>query len=128
MHAPEKNNFLKSITRYLPGDFNFCEYSRVWRYDSSPEQSRSFSVDIFARAVLPGDYSIIGEVKSRDTRKFSKEEAVSFERKLTAVKTLENLERAVGFIFSRSGFTIEAEEYCKEKGIACSEDEMWLGA
>jgi hypothetical protein len=32
----------------------------------------------------------------------------------------------VGFIFSRSGFTAEAEEYCKEKGIACSEDERWL--
>jgi hypothetical protein len=25
-------------------------------------------------------------------------------------------------IFSRCGFTAEAEEYCKEKGIACSED------
>jgi hypothetical protein len=32
----------------------------------------------------------------------------------------------VGFIFSRKGFTKEAEEYCKEKGIACSEDEKWL--
>jgi hypothetical protein len=24
-------------------------------------------------------------------------------------------------------FTKEAEEYCREKGIACSEDEKWLG-
>jgi hypothetical protein len=39
---------------------------------------------------------------------------------------MENLERVVGFIFSRSGFTTEAEEYCKERGIACSEDERWL--
>jgi hypothetical protein len=126
LHAREKNELLKSITRYLPGDFNFCDYERAWRYDSSPAYSKSFSVDIFARAERPADYSIIGEVKSRDTRKFSREEVVDFERKFAEVKKLENIERAVGFIFSRCGFTKEAEEYCKEKGIACSEDEIWL--
>ena len=42
------------------------------------------------------------------------------------MKKLENIERAVGFIFSRCGFTKDAEDYCKEKGIACSEDERWL--
>jgi hypothetical protein len=125
LHAREKNEFFKSITRYLPVDFNFCEYSRVWRYDSSPEYARGFNVDIFARAAR-GEYSIIGEVKCRDTRKFSKEEAVDFEKKLETVKKLENIERAVGFIFSSSGFTGEAEAYCREKGIACSEDDRWL--
>jgi hypothetical protein len=35
--------------------------------------------------------------------------------------------RAVGFIFSRNGFAGEAEDYCREMGIACSEDEKWLG-
>jgi hypothetical protein len=126
LHARKKNELLKSVTRYLPVDFNFCEYSRVWKYDSSPGYSRNFSVDIFARAERPGDYSIIGEVKSRDTRKFSREEAEDFERKFTAVKKLEDIDRAVGFIFSRSGFTGEAEEYCKERGIACSEDDRWF--
>ena len=125
-HGRKNNDLLKSITRYLPDDFDFCDYSRVWRYDSSPEYAKSFNVDIFARAQSPGDYSIIGEVKSRDTRKFSKEEAVAFERKYSRVKKLENIERALGFIFSRSGFTKEAETYCLEKGIACSEDESWL--
>ncbi|MGD2089113.1 MAG: hypothetical protein PVH61_23245 [Candidatus Aminicenantes bacterium] len=126
LHAGKNNELFKSMTRYLPGDFNFCDYSRVWRYDSSPEYSRSFSVDIFARSQSPVDYSIIGEVKSREARKFSKEEAIEFERKFEQVKNLENIERAVGFIFSRSGFTKEAEAFCKEKGIACSEDERWL--
>jgi hypothetical protein len=42
------------------------------------------------------------------------------------LKKLEQIDRAIGFIFSRSGFTGEAEEYCQEKGIACSEDERWL--
>ncbi|HLP59614.1 MAG TPA: hypothetical protein VK186_12320 [Candidatus Deferrimicrobium sp.] len=124
--AREKSELLKSITRYLPGDFEFCEYSRVWRYDSSPEYARKFNVDIFARAQSSGDYSLIGEVKSRDLKKFSKDEVIEFERKFAEVKKIERIERAVGFIFSRSGFILEAEEYCKEKGIACSEDERWL--
>jgi len=126
LHGFNNNELLKSITRYLPKDFNFCNYIRVWKYDSSPEYARSFSVDIFARAQSPGDYSIIGEVKSRDTRKFSKEEAVAFEKKYYELKKLENIERAVGFIFSRGGFTTEAEGYCRGRGIACSDDERWL--
>jgi hypothetical protein len=125
LHARENNDLLKSITRNLPGDFNFCVYERVWRYDSSPEYARGFNVDIFARAAR-GEYSIIGEVKYRDSRKFSKEEAVDFERKLETMKKLENIEQTVGFIFSSSGFTGDAEDYCKERGIACSDDERWL--
>jgi hypothetical protein len=126
LHGRNNNKFLKSITRYLPADFDFCDYSRVWRYDSSPEYAKGFSVDIFARPINAGDYAIIGEVKSRDTRKFSKEELVAFERKYSEVKKFENIDRAVGFIFSRGGFTRDAEEYCRGKGIACSEDERWL--
>jgi hypothetical protein len=124
--ARKNNDLFKTITRYLPGDFNFCEYSRVWSYDCSPEYSRSFNVDIFARAAQAEDYSIIGEVKSREVKKFSKEEVITFERKLAEVRKYEHIERAVGFIYSRCGFTAEAEAYCKEKGIACSEDERWL--
>ncbi|MCP5108777.1 MAG: hypothetical protein GY950_35660, partial [bacterium] len=124
--ARRKNELLKSITRYLPGDFNFCDYSRVWRYDGSFEFGRNFNVDVFARSVDAGDYSIIGEVKSRESKKFSKEEAVVFAGKFAEVKKLEHIGRAVGFIFSRRGFTREAEAYCRENGIACSEDEKWL--
>ncbi|NIM15647.1 MAG: hypothetical protein GTO45_26970 [Candidatus Aminicenantes bacterium] len=126
LHARKNNDYLKSITRYLPDDFDFCDYSRVWKYHSSPEYTRAFSVDIFARAENPGDYSIIGEVKSREVKKFSKDEVMEFEKKFAEVKKLENIDRAVGFIFSRSGFTTNAQDYCKEKGIACSEDERWL--
>jgi hypothetical protein len=126
LHARENNDLFKSITRYLPGDFDFCDYSRVWRYDSSPEYSRSFSIDIFARSQSPADYSIVGEVKSRDLKKFSKDEVINFEKKIAEVKKKENVGRVQGFIFSRSGFTKEAEEYCREKGIAYSEDDKWL--
>jgi hypothetical protein len=126
VHARKNNELLKSITRYLPDDFDFCDYSRVWKYDFSPEYARRLSVDIFARPKSPGDYSIIGEVKSREVKKFSKEELMEFEKKFSEVKKLENMERAVGLIFSRCGFTKDAEDYCKKKGIACSEDERWL--
>ncbi len=124
--ARKKNELLKSITRYLPEDFDFCDYSRVWKYDSSPEYSKNFNVDIFARAQSPGDYSIIGEVKSRELKKVSKDEVVDFLEKFETIKKMENLERVIGFVFSRKGFTKEAEDYCKERGIACSEDERWL--
>jgi hypothetical protein len=65
-------------------------------------------------------------VKTREVKKFSKDEVMEFHKKFAEVKKLENIDRAVGFIFSRSGFTKDAEDYCKEKGIACSEDERWL--
>ena len=67
--------------------------------------------------------NIFDEVKIRDARKFSKEEAIEFERKFENVKKFENIECVVGFIFSRGGFTKDLEDYCKEKGIACSEDD-----
>jgi hypothetical protein len=67
-------------------------------------------------------------VKNRDVKKFSIDEIKEFEVKFAEIKKRENLEQkaVVGFIFSRSGFTAEAEDYCREKGIACSEDERWL--
>ncbi|MCP4147479.1 MAG: hypothetical protein GY757_06995, partial [bacterium] len=122
----KRNDMLKSITRYLPGDFNFCEYSRVWRYDAALEYGKEFNVDIFARSENPADYSIIGEVKNRTSKKFSKDECIALERKFTALKQLEKIDRAVGFIFSHCGFTKEADDYCRKKGIACSENENWL--
>jgi hypothetical protein len=112
LHARRNNELLKSVTRYLPDDFNFCDYSRVWKYHSSPEYAKVFSVDIFARSVNSEDYSIIGEVKNREVKKFSKDELMEFELKFTEIKKCEKLERLIGFIFSRAGFTAEAEAYC----------------
>jgi hypothetical protein len=128
LQARKNNELLKSITRYLPADFEFRDYSRVWKYHSSPEYAKVFTVDIFARSLAADDYSIIGEVKNRELKRFSLEEIKEFEVKFAEIKKLENLEQkaVIGFIFSRSGFTKEAEEYCREKGIACSEDEKWL--
>jgi hypothetical protein len=65
-------------------------------------------------------------VKNREVKKFSIDEVKEFQQKFAEIKKREDLERVVGFIFSRSGFTKEAEAYCREQGIACSEDERWL--
>ena len=127
LHAKNNNEFFKSITRYLPEDFNFTTYSYVWKYNYAPIYSKSFNIDIFARAVNKSDYSIIGEVKNRNSKKFDKEEALNFFAKFEEIRHIEKLERALGFIFSLSGFTEDAELFCKEKGIACSHDERWLG-
>jgi hypothetical protein len=124
--AVKDNDLLKSVTRYLPDDFAFRPYKQVWKYHGSPEYAKVFTVDIFARALDADDYSIIGEVKNREVKKFSLDELKEFEAKFAEIKKHENLERVVGFIFSRTGFTAEAEAYCRKKGIACSEDERWL--
>jgi len=124
--ARKLNERLKSVTRNLPADFNFCAYGWVWRYDGSMEHGQNFNVDIFARAKSATDYSIIGEVKNRESKKFSQEEVIAFMDKFDHLKERENLEQVIPFIFSLPGFTEEAETYCRKTGIACSEDVSWL--
>ncbi|MCP5102729.1 MAG: hypothetical protein GY950_05100 [bacterium] len=97
-HARQKSTLLKSITRNLPPDFEFCEYRSVWSYRFAPETTGGFSVDIFAPSKSPDDYSIIGEVKNRDTRKFSLDEVLSFEQKLGEIKKTENLNLVIGYL------------------------------
>ncbi|MCP4153903.1 MAG: hypothetical protein GY757_39620 [bacterium] len=125
-HAAVKNARLKSVTGNLPPDFDFCSYKSVWTYYAAVEHARGLSVDLLAKAKSPGDYSIIGEVKNREKKKFSKEEAVEFLEKFQYIREKENVTQALGFIFSRKGFTKDAESYLNTNGIAYSEDEAWL--
>jgi hypothetical protein len=46
--------------------------------------------------------------------------------KFNEIKKSEKLDHVIGFVFSRNGFTKEAEKYCKAKGFAFSEDQKWL--
>ncbi|MCP4147713.1 MAG: hypothetical protein GY757_08175 [bacterium] len=134
-HAVGKNTLLKSITHNLPADFNFCRYDNAWTYRTAVIHAKGLTVDILARPKSPdpGDpadskpgYSIIGEVKNRETKKFSKEEAAAFLEKFRHIKEKENLTRAIGFVFSRKGFTKEAETYLHTNHIAYTDDERWL--
>jgi hypothetical protein len=125
-NAKKKNTLLKSITHNLPPDFEFCQYENVWTYRTAMEYTKGFSVDILARAKTPGDYSIVGEVKNRDTNKFSRQEAAAFLEKFDHIKKKENLSPVIGFVFSRKGFTKEAEIYLQKKGISYTNNEQWL--
>ncbi|MCP4146667.1 MAG: hypothetical protein GY757_02860, partial [bacterium] len=74
----------------------------------------------------PADYSIIGEIKNRESKKFSKEEAGAFLVKFEQLKKAENVRLALPFVFTLSGLTAEAEDFCRQKGIAYSTDNRWL--
>jgi hypothetical protein len=122
----EKNKLLKSITANLPADFDFMDYENVWTYRAAVEYTKGISVDILARAKSPDEYSIVGEVKNRDIKKFSLDEATAFVEKFNHIKEKEKLSPVIGFVFSRKGFTKSAENYLKVKTIAISSDDRWL--
>ena len=124
--ARRKDEFLKSITRNLPESFEFVDYESVWSYKCSPAERRDLQIDVFARAA-PEQYSVIGEVKSRDVKKFSEGEARRFSEKVRELLEAEGVEKHVAFVFSVSGFTQEAVGFFEEHGVAYSDDIGWLG-
>jgi hypothetical protein len=106
----------KGSSYYCYRGVNDNIFDKVFRgvYD---EEIRKFDT-----RVIRNEYN--DELKKE--KRFSIDEVKEFRQKFAEIKKRENLERVVGFIFSRSGFTKEAEAYCREQGIACSEDERWL--
>ncbi len=66
-------------------------------------------------------------MKNRESRKFSEKEAAAFLMKMEELKEKEAIEKAVGFVFSRLGFTRGALEFLKKHRIAWSDDERWIG-
>jgi len=124
-HEAYKNNALFGATvSNLPDDFKFAEYENVWSHHSPPLHEPEFQIDILARAKGDG-YSLIGEVKNRKV-KFSVKEAKDFVKKAEEVMRLENLDRAVLFVFSASGFFKNTLVYLKKHGIAWTSDKRWL--
>lgn len=77
----------------------FAKYAQVFRYDGLLEYARRLNLDIFARAALPGDYSIIGGNKRSRHPEISKEEVIDFERKFTEVKNLRT-GSVIGYYFA----------------------------
>ncbi|MCP4215247.1 MAG: hypothetical protein GY765_11345, partial [bacterium] len=127
MHRGVKNNeLLKSATCNLPDDFSFCKYETAWTYRTAVTYAEGISVDVLARAAEPSNYSIVGEIKNRDTKKFNLEESEAFHHKLKIIEMREKLDPVIGFVFSRKGFTGDAISFLKAEGIAYSDDERWL--
>ncbi|HLC16412.1 MAG TPA: hypothetical protein VJL89_09330 [Thermodesulfovibrionia bacterium] len=124
-HAYKHNALFKSITNNLPCDFDFVQCRHVWSYSASLIYSKDIKADILARPIDTG-YALIGEVKNRDSKKFSIDEARNFHGKMREIIALEKLDKAIGFVFSRQGFTDEARDYLIENAIAYTNDERWL--
>ncbi|MCP4136522.1 MAG: hypothetical protein GY754_36470, partial [bacterium] len=97
--------------RNLPDDFEFTGYKTVWSYNS-PLHEPEFQIDIFARAG-DSEYSLIWEIKNRKA-KFSKKDAEEFVKKAEALMKIENISKAVLFVFSISGFFKTTVEYMKK--------------
>jgi len=113
------------MTHNLPKDFCFVDYDSVWKYTTIPTEKRQREIDILARAP-EGEYSLLWEVKNRDTRKCSLQEAEQFVKKVEQVKVHEGFSNVVPLVFSLTGFTQEALVYCQNHGIAWSDDIRWL--
>ena len=120
----KEDGLYKSLMHNLPDDFSFAEYEKVGGCHSPPLHEPEFQIDIFARA---GEkkYSLIGEVKNRKV-KFSVKEAEAFREKAGELMKLENVDKAVLFVFSVSGFFKNTLVYLKKHGIVWTSDKRWL--
>ncbi|MCP4345524.1 MAG: hypothetical protein GY795_08360 [Desulfobacterales bacterium] len=124
-HRAYKNqDIFCNMMKNLPEDFRFAEYERIWSWSASPEDKKSIQIDIFAGAG-EDEYSLIGEVKNRRA-KFSVKEAEDFMKKAGELMKLEDVRKAVLFVFSVSGFFKNTVEYMKKNNIAWSDDRQWL--
>jgi len=122
--AYKQNDFYISMIDNLPDDFKFVQYSTIWSYSASLPYKKDIQVDVFAKA-KDQQYSLIGEVKNRKA-KFSLKEAKEFFNKALEAKKLENVAKAVVFVFSASGFYKTAIKFFEANGIAWSEDKRFL--
>ena len=122
--AYKKNDLFCSLMQNIPADFRFADYKSVWKYTDSVESKRSFEIDVFARAD-DDEYSLIGEVKNRII-KFDLSDAKEFLDKANNLIEKENIQKAVIFVLSISGFGKGVPEFFEENKMAWSEDEKWI--
>jgi len=123
-YAHKNSRLYRTMMENLPEDFRFEAYGTVSSYNSPPLHEPEFQTDILARA-KKGGYSLIGEVKNRKM-KFSVREAGEFREKAGELTKLENVGRAVLFVFSVSGFFKNTLAYLEKHGIAWTSDRRWL--
>jgi len=123
----------------LPEGFEFAVYESVWSYYGTAQGRPDFQVDIFARpkadafarpkadafAHAANAVALIGEIKNRDNAPFTAPEAQAFREKMATLQQLEHVTDAIGFVYSRSGFTTPALDFLREHRIAYSDDVRW---
>jgi len=122
--AQMNNQLFCSMMNNLPKDFAFVNYQSVWKYTASPVHSKSFEIDVLARA-KHDEYALIGEVKNR-LPPFSLTEATDFFHKAKKLIKIEQIQKFVLFVYSIKGFTKDAISFFMENSIAWCDDERWL--
>jgi len=116
-----------AMIQNLPEEFEFVEYESVWSYYGTAQGRPDFQVDIWARPKeAVGATAIVGEIKNRDNAPFTGPEAQTFLEKIATLQQLEQVTDAIGFVYSRSGFTAPALDILREHQIAYSDDIRWL--
>ena len=123
--AYKQNSLYVSMMHNLPEDFKFVPYPSIWSYTASPIYQKDIQIDVLARAQEDDEYTLIGEVKNRK-KKFSLKEAKEFFAKAKEVQKLENIHKAMFFVFSISGFYKNTIEFFKDNEIAWSYDERFM--
>ncbi|MCP4402691.1 MAG: hypothetical protein GY801_35995, partial [bacterium] len=127
--AYRRQDLFRSMIHNLPEDFQFAAYDSVWSYYGTAQGRPDFQVDIFAHAAdtaAVDTTAIIGEIKNRDNTPFTGPEAQAFLEKITTLKQMEQIADALGFVYSRGGFTAPALDILQEHQLAYSDDERWL--
>jgi hypothetical protein len=122
--AYKQNDLYLSFMNNLPDDFCFVNYESIWSYSASPVHKKDLQVDIFAKAG-GDDYSLIGEVKNRKAN-FSIKEAKIFLAKALEVQQLENVNKALFFVFSAGGFFQNTIQFLQRNNIAWSDDKKFM--
>jgi len=125
--AHKENELFSGMMRNLPDNFRFAEYESVRAYHTPPLHKPEFQLDILARAD-EDEYTLIWEVKHRQTTKFTLDEAKEFLEKARELIRLEEIGKYVLIVFSTAGFTHETPDWFRENQIAWSEDAGWLDA
>ncbi len=128
-HAWQQPQRFAAMMQNLPEDFHFVQYNSVWSYKTVQPNQRDINIDIFARAGADSKqaYSLIWEVKNRDTKAFNDAEAEEFVAKAQRLQERESLGKTLLVVFSRKGFTQAALEFFQAHGLAWSDDDEWLG-
>ena len=140
--AYRQPELFRSMIHNLPEDFRFVEYESVWSYYGTAQGRPDFQVDIWARPkagaaeataeavgttaedVVPT--AVVGEIKNRENAPFTGPEAQTFLTKMETLKGMEQIADAIGFVYSRNGFTTPALDILQEHQVAYSDDERWL--
>jgi len=123
--AHRNNKQYQTMMENLLDGFQFVEYKSVLGYHSPPLHEPAFQIDVFARA-KPDQISLIGEVKHRQTTKFSLKETKQFQENAVKLSDMEQIETYQLFIFSSAGFYDDVLPYFRENDIAWSDDARWL--